>query len=338
MINLLFLRIKLFIVFFISHKRFDHGPLKQKNIYLFLGADYGNLGDVAITYAQIKYLKEFYENYNVVEIPISQTFAGIKTIKKIIKKDDVIVLIGGGNTSDLYDDIEFLRQLVIWNFRKYRIIGFPQTAYFSASTKGKICRKMVHWIYSKAKYLTIMAREENTEQIFKKELKKIDICTAPDIVMTLNKHAKTERKGVLVCMRSDKESNISVNEYKQLISKLKSKFEIVDYQDTQVGDVNAENRYQKLDDVIAKFQNHELVITDRLHGMILSFITGTPALFYDNANHKISACFKWISDCGYIAKLEDMKFIDLFSPIDNFEVTHNRIIKKYNEIECLKYL
>ena len=44
---------------------------KDKKIVLALAADYGNLGDVAITYAQRKFLEEKFPNYEVIEIPIS---------------------------------------------------------------------------------------------------------------------------------------------------------------------------------------------------------------------------------------------------------------------------
>ena len=44
---------------------------KDKKIVLALAADYGNLGDVAITYAQRKFLEEKFPNYEVIEIPIA---------------------------------------------------------------------------------------------------------------------------------------------------------------------------------------------------------------------------------------------------------------------------
>ena len=85
MINIIILRIKLLLSYLRNHDIFEI-PAKGKKIFIFLGADYGNLGDVAITFAQTKYLIENYPDYTVVEVPISKTFAGIKAAKKVISK------------------------------------------------------------------------------------------------------------------------------------------------------------------------------------------------------------------------------------------------------------
>lgn len=42
------------------------------------------------------------------------------------------------------------------------------------------------------------------------------------------------------------------------------------------------------------------MVTDRLHGMIFAYITGTPAIVFSNSNQKVKNCFEWIKDCGYI--------------------------------------
>lgn len=337
MINIIILRLKILLSCLRNKTEYNFGQLGKKNIFIFLGADYGNLGDVAITYAQTKYLKEHFQDYNVVEIPISQTAEGINSVKRIISNDDIIALIGGGNTSDFYDDIEWLRQLVILYFRKYKIIGFPQTFDFSNSIKGRFCKFIAHHIYQMAKCLTILAREQNTMNILQRDMKDIRVVMAPDIVMTLDEHKSSERKGVLICMRSDKEKAVSDKDRQSMITMLQKKYGRVSFQDTQINGVNKDNRYDKLSLIINQIRNHELVITDRLHGMILCFITGTPALVFDNSNHKISACFDWIKDCGFIKMIEDVDNIDQFTPNDNFKLTHNRIIQYYNNLLCLKF-
>src|SRR5690606_3226746 len=110
---------------------------KEKRVFIFLAADYGNLGDVAITYAQHRFLSKIYAEYQVVEIPISRTLRGIVQLKKVIQKDDIITTVGGGNTGDMYYQIEHFRQLVIQNFPNNPIVSFPQTIDFSTTEKGK---------------------------------------------------------------------------------------------------------------------------------------------------------------------------------------------------------
>ena len=60
-----------------------------------------------------------------------------------------------------------------------------------------------------------------------------------------------------------------------------------------------------------KFSKAELVITDRLHGMIFSVITKTPCLVFDNKNHKISETYTaWLKDCNYILPSSPKTFIE----------------------------
>jgi len=57
-------RILLFLQKFKPLKYFKNTKIDgtKKQVYIFLAADYGNLGDVAITYAQTKFLKEHTKN------------------------------------------------------------------------------------------------------------------------------------------------------------------------------------------------------------------------------------------------------------------------------------
>ena len=336
--DLLILRVKLFITYLRCRTTIDiKTEPGKKNIFLFLGADYGNLGDVAITYAQLRFLRERYSDYNVIEIPIGRTLSGIRSVRKVAKPDDIICLIGGGNTSDKYDDIEFFRQLVIWNFRKHRIIAFPQTFDFSDTFRGRFCKVVAHFVYRRAKRLTFMAREANTMAVLQKDFADIDTVLMPDVVMTLDLRADKPRKGALVCMRSDKEQSVSPAKRQELIGRLQAKYGQVDVRDTETPGVNETNRFEKLQELIEQFQTHEIVVTDRLHGMILSFVTGTPALALDNSNHKVSACYEWIKDCGYIKMMQTLDDINTFQPRGNFDETHKVIMDKYNKLECLKF-
>jgi pyruvyl transferase EpsI len=72
----------------------------------------------------------------------------------------------------------------------------------------------------------------------------------------------------------------------------------VSFQDTcPTGCVDLKKEFEKL---IEKYSRSKLVVTDRLHGMVFSYITKTPALVFDNSNAKISQCYEWIRDCGFV--------------------------------------
>lgn len=50
-----------------------------------------------------------------------------------------------------------------------------------------------------------------------------------------------------------------------------------------------------------EFRSARLVITDRLHGMIFSAVTGTPCVALNNSNGKVGYEYEWLKDVPYIA-------------------------------------
>ena len=272
---------------------------KQK-IFVFLGANYGNLGDVAITESQVNFLKNNFPNREVIEIPISSTYTSLKSVKKHLKKGDIVTLIGGGNISDLYEDIEHQRRFIIKKLRKYPIISFPQTIYFTNTEQGNKSKHKTINAYRKHPKLYLFAREEKTYKFLKQYFKSDKIFLCPDIVLSKslqisNKNKKSEK--IVFCIRSDKESALSKPKLENIINNIKTS-EII-FTDTQINKNNMtiETRKKELNKIINLFSESKLVITDRLHGMILCAITNTPCLAIDNSNRKVSGVYeKWLKE------------------------------------------
>ena len=70
-------------------------PDGNKKIYVFLSPDYGNYGDIAISYAQKVFFKKILPEYKIIEISVSKFYNYLLALKKVIKKDDIIVVVGG---------------------------------------------------------------------------------------------------------------------------------------------------------------------------------------------------------------------------------------------------
>lgn len=269
-----------------------------------LAADYGNLGDVAITYAQTRFLSEKFPDYEIVDFPISKTLTHLKSLKKVCTSDDIITVTGGGYMGDLYFRSELLRQLIFKVFRKNRIISFPQTADFSDSFLGKQLLKQAQYIYSKCDNLELWAREKRSYHFMKEYFPQNNIYLTPDIVMSLDEFKNNlNRKGVTFCLRDDKEKNedtdFLIGEIKEFLN---NSGEIIEYYDTHIGNVHLDiqQRVIELNKIWNQFRKSELVVTDRLHGMIFAYITGTPAVVLRNNNLKIIESFEWLNECGYI--------------------------------------
>lgn len=294
------------------------------NVYIFLAANYGNLGDIAITYAQHVFLEHYYPLYNIFEIPANSSFGYLKGVINKIKKDDIITFVGGGNMGNMYPLYENIRQLVVLLCPNNLIIQFPLSVDFSNVEYGDNILRSARRIYKKAQNFHIMAREKKSSDFLFHLLNK-KIPTVPDIVLTLDcfLESSNNRKGVLLCFRNDKEKLIDDKVILSIRKSLKIIFNesVVNSVDTTISDsyVTIDNKNIILKSFLNKISQSQLIITDRLHGMIFAYITGTPAIVFSNSNHKVKYCYEWIKNCGYI------KYIDLYTEESFIEHVNNLI-------------
>lgn len=269
----------------------------DKNAFVFLSADYGNIGDLAISAAQRNFITNELADYALINIPISKTRVRIDSIKKQIKPNDIVTIVGGGNMGVMYPDIEELRQLVIRSFPNNRIVCFPQTLDWDESVKSDHAIQRIVKIYSKHPDIHIFTRESITHtklnELFS-SYSNVNIGLVPDIVMsataqTLGAQESLEPAGILRCLRNDKESALSSAQYAALDEALAGTgFEIIKT-DTHAGGSQLGEAHCAilLADKLTQFRSAKLVVTDRLHGMILCLLAGTPCLVLPNSNHKI---------------------------------------------------
>ena len=277
----------------------------KKKCIVCLAADYGNLGDVAITYAQEVFLGNMFPGYEIVDFPISETLGNLKALKNICNTDDVITIVGGGNMGDLYGDIELLRLMIVKAFPHNRIISFPQTMEYIDTAKNRFLYNLSKKIYNGHKNLLMCARESVSYSKMRELYPKCNVCFVPDIVMTLDKRSddiKREDNVITLCVRNDKEKKKTALDEDLLKSQLIEQGYKLNISDTHIGKsrMSMDERKTELQKIWDTFSKSKLVITDRLHGMIFAYITGTPALVLPNSNFKIEKCYEWIKDCGYV--------------------------------------
>lgn len=317
--------IKKYLSIYFMRKKIEKS--EKNRAYIFLAADYPNMGDVAITKAQKKYIEDKLPDYEVIEIPHKYTYNYYKSIKKNIKKSDIITIIGGGNFGNNYMISEEHRRFVIKKFRKNKIISFPQTIDFSKDKIGEKELNKTIKIYSKNNKLHIFAREQKSYNIMKDKFKNNKIYFVPDIVLYLNDEfvEQVQRKHTLICLRNEKEKLITEDKKNKLLASIEKISENIVFQDTGIKkeEFNYERRYEILRDIVMKFKESKVVITDRLHGMILAAITGSPCIVFPNNNHKIKETYyNWLNDVKYIHFMEE---------VNNDEVL--RLINYYNNSE-----
>lgn len=274
----------------------------NKRIFIFLAANYGNLGDVAITIAQHNLLHYWKPDCSIVEVPSNCSYSFLKSIIRNITKDDIVTFVGGGNMGDMYPLYENLRQIIVSELPYNRIIQFPITADFSPNNEGPKMQKFAKKIYRSHNNFRILARESKTAKFLFNLLNK-EIPVVPDVVLTLDYFKQCGfREGISVCLRHDKEKSLADEEAKSIKNIVCKYNQPIEYTDTVIDDklITLENKEAYLNLLLSKFSEKKLIITDRLHGMIFSYITGTPAIVFSNSNGKVERCYEWIKDSGYV--------------------------------------
>jgi pyruvyl transferase EpsI len=299
------------IVTFLSREKLAL-PNDRNRAFIFLTPDYGNIGDLAIGYAQQKFLEESLPDYAVFSIPVADTYRYLRSIKKNMRQGDVIFLVGGGSFGDLYPKADFGRVFLAKYFRKNKICFFPQTMVFRDTEYGQRRLVATRNAFDACDDLSLVARETQSYAAMKQQFNN-EVLLSPDIVFSLlpDMQAKAAgmRNGIVFTLRADEEKFVSKEEEEALIDFVKANYGPVRFKDTTVDP--AQFDYLKRDfyiqDTLDLYRRSQLVITDRLHGMIFAFITGTPCIVLPNSNHKIKGTYDdWLADCNFITLLSNV--------------------------------
>lgn len=277
--------------------------------------EHDNMGDSAIVLAMYDFLeycgvskKEIYEitysEYNFIE----------EDLKWIPKKRKLILGVGGGNFGDLWYNEQELRERYIRQFVGCPVIIFPQTVFYAEMEKANSAINLFH----DRPNVVLCAREQCSYEIMKELFLNTgaDIMLVPDIVLftDIKKWGIAEnntRKNVMLCFRNDKEKNIDssvVDEIKRLLGKMGVRYFVSDTVSSERA--NKENRSALVYNKLREFISARVVVTDRLHGMVFSAITGTPCLVFGNNHHKVSGTYQWISYLPYIKFIDDNSKIE----------------------------
>lgn len=279
-----------------------------KKVYILGSPEYANLGDSAILIAQIRFLEKCgFRRSHIKELTFSEYYRNREEIKKHIKKKHLLCGLGGGNMGNQWPEEEKIRYDILSDFPNNPMIVFPQTIFFLPNS-GKEVQQSVQYLNARPK-LTLVAREKQSFAIMKDLYSDTKILLTPDIVLSLTKDdygaVSEERNGVLFCIRSDVEKEIDDTiwvELENIVEGLGKNYCRIDMYSYFL--VTKENRLERVREKMQEFCGAELVITDRLHGMIFSALTGTPCIVFSNYNHKIKGTYEWIQYLPYIRYVE----------------------------------
>ncbi|MEK0398974.1 polysaccharide pyruvyl transferase family protein [Tetragenococcus halophilus] len=320
-------------------------PEDRQRFYMFGTPIYNNLGDLAISEAQKRFFAENFPEITYIEITEPQTEQAIEELLPLLRSDDMIGYVGGGNIGNLHITHEIARRKVFSTFVNNKTISFPQSVYFEETEEGQAELRKSQEAYNKNSNLTLVARDTQTLSYFQNHFKADAILTTDMVLLLQEKLSGTKRDGVLFIMREDAEKVTSDKLIEQLTANLKSIGDKVEATDTVLSykayDVKSKNnpsldivriseRHWLLSLKLEQIKAKEVVVTDRLHGMIFSAITQTPCLVFDNNYGKASAFYyDWLQDLDYIQYTTEKDPKKIAAKVDD--------LKKYEHSDTLDF-
>jgi len=320
----------------------------RNHIFLIGTPNHGNLGDQAIAYAENKILEDCFKGHTIIEINTVDLLRHLKSLKENVKKDDIFVLHGGGNLGDEYFWEEEGRRNIISQFKDNKIILFPQSIYFKDTENGKKEFGKSKVIYNQHKDFTIIAREATSYNIMKKAFPNNNVVITPDIVMYLDKtYPILQRRGALLSLRKDREGVLTSEQKDEILNAAQMNFDKIIITDTVAEHIDSKNqvleyminvnqREKELNKKWDQFKKVQVVITDRLHGMVFCAITSTPCIVIANYNHKVKDTYAWLKNLNYIKFVNNIDEIPtLMQELKNIEIKtydNSFAMKNYEKI------
>lgn len=288
--------------------------IKYKNkvnnpVFLIYTPEHANLGDHAIAYAESIIFREQGINYYEITGTTLGKMAQYGYLKLL--NGTKIFVNGGGNLGNLWPDIEKMNRMIIKNNPDSYICFLPNSICYSQDKKGEEEFKKTKSIFNKHKNLVVYAREKISFELMEQSYNKVKL--APDMVLSLDEFFVSQKRGGLIlCMREDIERTISEKEmtFLKKISYELFKNDVTESDTVLPYNVSKDNRKYELEKKFNQFRNAELIITDRLHGMIFAAITGTNCIVINSRSPKLRGCYEWIKNLGYIKFAEDVKEVE----------------------------
>lgn len=291
-------------------------PTDCKNgVLLVCAPSHGNLGDHAITIAELQALQALHPGFKYIDLTDRQTGRIEKLYAVNAPSNMVVAIHGGGFLGSLWPQGEYRFRRTLQDFPKNKVIVLPQTITFDTETEeGKAFLKESQEIYSAHPDLTIFVREKKSFAFMQQYFPTVKCILVPDIVTLLDiPLEQKERSGILFCMRRDLEKTLDKDHIEMVQAAVRKKYpdEKISFTDTVIGDENTyidpEDSETYVTKKLEQFKGSKLVVTDRLHGMVFAALTDTPCIAMNNSNGKVQAVYDWIRGNEYIRFVDSVE-------------------------------
>jgi pyruvyl transferase EpsO len=279
-----------------------------------------NVGDYLIWHGVETFLKEF-------KIKCIYSSPVFEYDKKQIQKCTTILLNGGGDFGDTWEEVQIFRRKIINEFSDKKIIILPQTVFYS--DKNKLISDAA--LFSQHKNLILYARDNRSYDTLRQYFNSNTILLAPDMAFYIpynylkrfNKNIKNNERQLCI-LRKDKElntdilssdyyinnvnkNNVDISDW-ITIEKLTSAFlymeksAILNQRNNKDSvKLNLYARYYIKPGIIKagvqQLSKYNKIFATRLHAAILSCLIHKPFILFDNSYGKNYEFFNtWLSN------------------------------------------
>lgn len=300
----------------------------RRRIFSFAQPEHGNLGDYAVSLGEKLFLDKYFKEYEVIWVTDAEWIAMGALLKQIVTSDDIILMPGGGYFGDLWESWITYKQLLECFPHNIKIL-LPNTMTYREQNwyDSKSVKNDIQWLKSQNN-IFVFWRDIHSFSFFKK-YKDLNVYYAPDMALFLEHSITYQNKkdeSILLCYRNDREKIASKeHKIKDIVSGCGLKYEEKDIHLNHY--LTLEDGYTAVLETIKKMQDYSLVLTDRLHAMIMSYLAHTPCVATDNLTRKLSGVYPWI-------KLDSIQIIDNVNKI-NEQLIKQMISKKEEKRQLL---
>jgi len=258
-----------------------------------------NIGDHAQLLGVMRWLSNFNHCFPIIVLDKDQNELSNKFR---IGPSDIILCHPGGNLGERGMWSETGRRHFIRKYKDTAVVILPQTIYFSASTVGQyeLCKSIS--IFSAHSNLSVYARDQRSAALAKLYFhrnKLLEPC--PDFALLLDENIceqtnVPQQESILIVMRQDNESKYTLNDLSRALGPCKFTLSAT----VATFPITEGVRQWVVQTKIYELSRYSVVITDRLHGLIFSYLARRPCVVLPNSDHKLASTAAWFSGLPWI--------------------------------------
>jgi exopolysaccharide biosynthesis predicted pyruvyltransferase EpsI len=266
--------------------------------------NYANVGDNAIWLGELAYLRRF--GIEVVYRSDQVSYSRKQLAARI--GDGTILLSGGGNFGDLWPAHQWFREEVVSSFPDRKIVQLPQTIRFTQRSNLERARR----VFARHPNVTILVRDDRSRAV---DLG-AEVALCPDMAFALGPLERpcAPTTGILWLLRGDHESAIvpaientdwrddetaggpkppltltAARRLHEILSPRVARRSVGNRWLATVGDRLAGARLAR---GLRTLSQGSVVVTDRLHGHVLSLMLGIPHVLLDTRHGKLRGFYE----------------------------------------------